>query len=121
MAGEIVHVEFLSQDADRAQRFWSGLFGWEFGGGMPEMDYRMAQTSPGAGAAIYATEDRDGHPKYYFNTDDIEASTAKVRELGGEAGAKQPVPGHGWFAVCSDSEGNAFHLWQADDSAGPPT
>ena len=45
MAGEIVHVEFPAADADRAQRFWSGLFGWEFeDSGMPEMDYRMAQT-----------------------------------------------------------------------------
>ena len=30
MAGEIVHVEFLSEDADRAQRFWEGLFGWKW-------------------------------------------------------------------------------------------
>jgi predicted enzyme related to lactoylglutathione lyase len=29
-----------------------------------------------------------------------------------------PVPGHGWFARCRDSEGNAFHLWQSDSSAG---
>ena len=52
MAGEIVHVEFMAEDVDRAQRFWSGLFGWKFGdSGMPEMDYRMAQTGPDSGAA----------------------------------------------------------------------
>ena len=28
MAGEVVHVEFPSGDADRAQAFWGGLFGW---------------------------------------------------------------------------------------------
>jgi predicted enzyme related to lactoylglutathione lyase len=42
-----------------------------------------------------------------------------VRELGGEAEAKSPVPGHGWFAACKDSEGNEFHLWQADSAAAP--
>ena len=119
MAGEIVHIEFASADADRAQGFWGGLFGWKFeDSGMPEMDYRMAQTSPTAGAAIYASDDRDGHPKYYFATDDIDASSAQVRELGGTADAKVPVPTHGWFAACTDSEGNAFHLWQADSAAG---
>ena len=45
MAGEIVHIEFPSTDVDRAQRFWGGLFGWEFGDtAMPDFDYRMAQT-----------------------------------------------------------------------------
>ncbi len=120
MAGEIVHIEFVAEDADRAQRFWNGLFGWEFGdSGMPEMDYRMAQTGEGSGAAIYAGEN-PGHPKYYFDTGDIDASSARVRELGGSADDKTPVPGHGWFTACKDSEGNEFHLWQADASAAPP-
>src|SRR5262249_31952214 len=122
MAGEVVHIEFPSADADRSQRFWSGVFGWSFGdSGMPEMDYRMAQTGPGSGAAIYAAEERSGYPKYYLSTDDIEGSIGKVRELGGEAGEKTPVPGHGWFTECKDSEGNEFHLWQADSSAAPPS
>jgi predicted enzyme related to lactoylglutathione lyase len=118
MAGEIVHIEFPSEDADRAQRFWSGLFGWEFGdSGMPGMDYRMARTGPESGAAIYQSDLR-GHAKYYYATDDIDASCARVRELGGTAEAKAPVPTHGWFAACTDSEGNEFQLWQADSSAG---
>ena len=117
MAGEIVHVEFGSQDVDRAQRFWSGLFGWSFGdSGMPGIDYRMAQTGEGVGAALFASEE-PGNPNYYFATDDIEASMAKVRELGGEAEDKVAVPTHGWFAACHDSEGNAFRLWQGDEGA----
>jgi predicted enzyme related to lactoylglutathione lyase len=27
------------------------------------------------------------------------------------------VPGYGWFAACTDTEGNAFSLWQSDESA----
>jgi predicted enzyme related to lactoylglutathione lyase len=93
VAGEIVHMEFLAGDVDR-----------------------MTQTSPGCGAALYASEER-GHPTLYFATDDIDASCAQVRELGGSAEDKSPVPTHGWFAACSDSEGNEFHLWQADPGA----
>ena len=41
MAGEIVHIEFPSQDADRAAAFWGGLFGWQFGESMsPDFVYR---------------------------------------------------------------------------------
>ena len=119
MAGEIVHIEFPSRDADRAQAFWHGLFGWDFqDSGMPGMNYRMAQTGAGSGAAVFAADEHPGHPSFYFATTDIDASIAKVRELGGTADDRSPVPGHGWFAKCSDSESNAFHLWQQDESAG---
>jgi predicted enzyme related to lactoylglutathione lyase len=119
MAGEVVHVEFPSENPDRAQRFWSGLFGWSFAdSGMPGIDYRMAQTGPSSGAAIMASTEGTGHPNFYFASDDIDADLAKVADLGGTAGAKSPVPGVGWFAACADPEGNAFHLWQADTSAG---
>jgi predicted enzyme related to lactoylglutathione lyase len=118
MAGEIVHIEFPTADNDRAAAFWGGLFGWEFGGSVmgEEYDYRMARTSDISGAALMPSDDR-GHPVFYFDTPDIDATLAQVRALGGEAGDKQPVPTHGWFAACKDSEGNAFRLWQGDPSA----
>jgi uncharacterized protein len=119
MAGDIVHYEIAAKDADRAQAFWGGLFGWSFqGSGMPEMDYRMAQITESAGAALYAGPEKVGHPIVYHAVDDIDASIAKVNELGGSAEDKMPVPGHGWFAACKDTEGNSFSLWQGDSSAG---
>jgi predicted enzyme related to lactoylglutathione lyase len=118
MPGKIVHFELLAADADRASGFWRGLFGWEIGGSeMEGFDYRMFQTAPDQGGAIYPSEDAGTRPVVYFDTDDIEASIAKVRELGGEAEDKQPVPTHGWFASCKDTEGNAFNLWQPDSAA----
>ncbi|HEY5058083.1 MAG TPA: VOC family protein [Gaiellaceae bacterium] len=117
MAGEIVHIEFPSENVDRAQAFWGGLFGWEFGASAMEgFEYRMARTSETSGVAVFQSDER-GHPKYYYDTPDIEAASAKVRELGGTAEPKSPVPTHGWFAACTDTEGNAFNLWQADTSA----
>ena len=119
MSGEIVHIEFPAADADRATRFWEGLFGWKFArlgdarDGLPDgPDERVERRGH------LPVRRAPGHPNFYFATDDINASIAKVRELGGEAGERSPVPGHGWFASCSDSESNAFHLWQQDESAG---
>ena len=114
----VTHYEISASDVDRAQRFWSGLFGWEFGESvMPEGEYRMARTGEASGAAI-SSYGEPGHPNVYFDVDDIDASVAKVSELGGSAEAKAPVPGMGWFAACRDSEGNAFSLWQTDSTAG---
>ena len=54
MAGEVVHVEFPATDIDRAQRFWSAVFGWSFGDSvMPDMEYRMAQVNDNAGVTEY--------------------------------------------------------------------
>jgi uncharacterized protein len=116
MAGEIVHIEFPATDTDRAQAFWAGLFGWEFGPAMAEVDYRMARLSDTSGAAIMQSQET-GNPNYYYDVADIDASIAKVKELGGEAGDKQPVPTHGWFAAAKDTEGNSFFLWQGDPNA----
>jgi uncharacterized protein len=118
MAGNVVHYEISATDVDRAQGFWSGLFGWQFGeSAMPEGEYRMAQTGEQSGAAL-SSHGEPGHPTVYFDVDDIDAAIARVRELGGNADDKQPVPQFGWFTACQDTEGNAFSLWQGDRSAG---
>jgi uncharacterized protein len=118
MPGKIVHFELPSADADRASGFWSGLFGWQIAGSVMEgFDYRMFQAADDQGGAIMPSEQPGSGPIVYFDTDDVDASVAKVRELGGSAEDKQPVPTHGWFAVCKDTEGNSFCLWQGDENA----
>ena len=121
MAGELVHYELQAANADRAQQFWGGLFGWQFqGSGMPDVDYRMAQIDDRSGAAIFQTEEPKGHPNVYLSTDDIDASLAKVRELGGEAEDKGAIPEIGWQAACRDTEGNPFRVFQSDESVQRP-
>src|SRR3954447_19950840 len=100
MSAWIGHYEISASDVDRAQRFWSGVLGWEFGENvMPEGEYRMARTGEQSGAAV-SSSGSPGNPTVYFNVDDLEASLAKVRDLGGSAEEKSPVPGMGWFAHC---------------------
>lgn len=127
MTGNVLYMEFPSEDVDRAQRFWSGVLGWEFGNGLTEaFDYRMAQAGPDAAVAI-TPADEPGHPNVYIETADLDAALVRVRELGGEAGEIREVPGrlaaelpatalYGRFAGCKDSEGNAFDLMQRDAS-----
>lgn len=119
MAGKLVHVEFPVRDTKRGMDFYGGVFGWQFqDSGMPEIDYQMFQTAENQGGAIMQSESV-GNPVIYFDTDDIDATIAKVRELGGEAEDKQPIPTIGWFAGCKDPEGNEFSLYQSDPAAAP--
>jgi uncharacterized protein len=120
MAAKVVHIEFPAEDADRAQAFYESLFSVSFQSMEGPMDYRMADFGEGQGGAVYPRESGQSGLKVYFDTDDIDAQIAKIRELGGESEAKAPVPGFGWFAPCKDPEGNSFSLWQSDASAGPP-
>jgi len=118
MAGKVVHIEVPAADVDRASAFYSGVFSYEIGGSaMPDFDYRMFQQAEDQGGAVMASDKAGSGLVVYLDTDDIDASVAKVRELGGTADDKQPVPTHGWFAACKDTEGNSFSLWQADSSA----
>ena len=118
MAGKIVHFEVPAANADRASGFYSGLFGYDIGASaMDGFDYRMFQSAEDQGGAIMPSETAGSGLIVYLDTDDIDASVAKVRELGGTADDKQPVPTHGWFAACKDTEGNSFSLWQADTNA----
>jgi predicted enzyme related to lactoylglutathione lyase len=122
--GRVTFMEFPSKDIDRAQQFWSGVLGWEFGSGLTdEFDYRMAQVSPDTGVAI-TPGDEPGHPNVYMETADLDTALVRVQELGGEVGEVREVPAqlaaeipslainNARFAECKDTEGNIFNLVQ---------
>ena len=120
MPGSLVHFELPAQDTARAKRFWSGVFDWSFNDAMMEgFDYSMVRTGENQGGAVYPDDGSMRGPIVYFDTDDIEASIAKVRELAGRADDKQPIPRVGWFARCTDTEGNDFSLFQSDETVTP--
>ena len=117
MAGKMVHFELPATDTNRAKRFWSGVMGWEFGdSAMPGMEYYMVRTGDDQGGAVLSTDTPVTNPVVYFDTNDIDTSIAKVRELGGSSEDKMPIPGIGWFTHCTDTEGINFSLFQSDES-----
>ena len=105
--GNVVWFEVAGEDGGRARTFYGGLFGWEFQPFEEGADYQMTQHG-----AVYTNPDGRGI-LVYFGTSDIDASVARVRELGGQAGDPQEIPNVGRYAYCSDTEGNAFGLYQA--------
>ena len=119
MGKKVVHVEFPAKDLERGKKFWEGVGGWKIeDSGMPGMQYLMWQEGD-QGGGVYSMEGMSG-TTLYLGSDDMDADIAKVRELGGEADDKQPIPNIGWFARCKDSEGNEFALYQSDENAPMP-
>jgi uncharacterized protein len=121
MPGQVVHLEIPADDTVKGREFWGSLFGWQFEAFPGPFEYHVTQISAQTGAAITNMEPGKRGARAYFDVDDINAGAARVKELGGVADEPRPVPGMGWFAICQDTEGNEFGLWQNDPSAPAPT
>jgi uncharacterized protein len=111
MASSLVWFELPAADTDRARKFYARLFGWSFEP-FGDEDYHVTKEAQGA---VYGAPGETGLLAY-FGVDNVDAAVARVRELGGEAGEKQAVPGVGEYAHCSDPEGNRFGLYRAEVS-----
>ena len=118
MSGRLTHFELPADDTARARAFYSGLFGWEYTAWEGPLEYHMVQSEPSG--AIYPRQEDDAGPRIWFDAVDVDTQIARVRELGGEASDRAPIPGVGWFTLCTDTEGNRFGIIQSDESAAQP-
>jgi uncharacterized glyoxalase superfamily protein PhnB len=95
-------------DVERASAFYSALFGWQPVGEPTEDGRHVSNITPPGGL-------HGGEPgpsiTVYFRVNDIHATVARVRALGGDASEPQLLPS-GWNAACHDDQGVAFDLWQ---------
>lgn len=54
----------------------------------------------------------------YISVPSITTAAARVEKLGGTVcKTKTAVPGMGYFALCLDTEGNTFALWEMNERA----
>lgn len=115
----VVHFEIPANDVGRVKTFYSELFGWEIKQ-IPNMDYWIITTSGEkvVGGGIMKRQTPEQTITNYIDVPSVDEFSAKVEKLGGKVVTpKTPVPGMGYFAVCLDTENNAFGLWEADMSA----
>jgi predicted enzyme related to lactoylglutathione lyase len=118
---KVVHFEIPADDTARARQFWGDLFGIEWQTYDGEVEYHMfGNDDQQTGGGLMPRQDGQQGLTVYFGVEDIDAASAKVKELGGSVEEKQPVPGMGWLAHAKDSEGNDFSFWQPDDDAPQP-
>lgn len=116
----IVHFEIPFDDAERSLKFYTGLFGWKIDK-VPDMDYYgvvTAEEGKGVNGGMMKRQAPEQQICNYIDVESVVEYAAKVEELGGKIiMPKTPVPGMGWFAICLDTENNAFGLWEEDKEA----
>ena len=121
MPSRPTHFEIPVDDPDRAEGFYSAVFGWKFDRypGAPQY-YGMAttgQAEPGINGALFQRGD-SGVTSLTMEVASIEDVAEKIRSEGGKVlQEKTPIPGMGWFATCEDTEGNRFGLFTNDPNA----
>ena len=123
----VIHFEIHAADPERAIRFYSGLFGWNFASWGGPMEYWLIKTGEGTGVDGGLMRRKGGAPidggavnafVCTIDVTNIDAAFAKVTELGGQiALPKMPVPGIGWLFYAKDPEGNIFGVMQPDPTA----
>jgi len=118
--GQMGHVEIPADDPERAKRFYSELFGWQFQATPGYEGYHMFRAGPGeVGGAIGKRGEMARQTMVqYVSVDSIDDVAARVSGLGGEVIVpRTEVPGQGWYGVVRDSEGGEIGLWETTDQA----
>jgi predicted enzyme related to lactoylglutathione lyase len=109
------------EDQARAADFYEKVFGWDIQQweGAP---YWLATTGPDTEAGINGAlglKSKDfAVPVFVIEVPDIEAAIKSVEEAGAAiVHPKSPVPGAGYSAYFTDTEGNRMGLFETDESA----
>ena len=117
----IVWFEIPADDPERAKLFYSNLFGWKINPFPGSGDYSHID-SGGADDTPDGALKRRQRPEEpivnYVSVNSVDKFADKIAKLGGKVCmAKTAVPQMGYFAVCQDTEGNSFGLWESDANA----
>lgn len=117
----IVWFEIPADNPERAKKFYSALFGWKIEKFPGVTDYWHIDTGGGdrtRDGGLMARKHPDQPITNYVAVASVDESAAKVEKLGGKIClSKTAVPQMGYFAICLDTEGNQFALWEMNEKA----
>lgn len=125
--GTFCWAELATSDQKKATAFYTGLFGWQANESpMPDgTTYTMLEKDGAPVAALYAMDPGKTPPGMppnwlvYLAVDNADATAAKVKANGGSVMAEPfDVMDYGRMAVCADTMGATFAIWQAGTHPG---
>ena len=119
-----VHFEMSFEDAERIKGFYTKVFGWTFQQyGDDSMPYWLTTTGPDGEPGINGGMmlRQGGMPAGTTNTMGVESVDKAVDTIKSAGGKiileKMAVPGMGWVAYATDTEGNQFGVFEMDEKA----
>jgi predicted enzyme related to lactoylglutathione lyase len=115
--------ELLAAEPDKAFAFYNELFGWQRAGvEAGAMDtYQLLSAGNQTIGGIFAKRAREpvSFWLYYFNVDNIDAATKRLKDAGGRIfEGPVEVPGDTWVARCVDPQGATFAIQGKRGPAG---
>ncbi|VVB70927.1 Uncharacterised protein [uncultured archaeon] len=114
---DLIHFEIPADDVERAKKFYTDLFGWKLEK-YPGVEYWMIDAQDGIGGGMMKRQQPDQKIVDHFKVASVLESSAKVEKLGGKVLLpKMAVPNIGYFAICMDTEGNVFGIFENDPQA----
>jgi uncharacterized protein len=121
-SASIVWFEVPADDLGRAKEFYGSLFGWSFTKIPAAIDDYWHIDTGGKDATPDGGLMPRMHPKQsitnYVGVPSVTVAMKKVEKLGGTVcTSKTAVPRMGYFAICQDTEGNTFALWEMNERA----
>jgi uncharacterized protein len=120
-SAHIVWFEIPAGDTARAGKFYGRLFGWKINPFPGMTDYWHIDTGGGddtPDGGLMARKHETQPITIYINVPSVTRGMAKVQKLGGTVcKSKTAVPQMGYFAICRDTEGNEFALWEMNPKA----
>jgi len=120
-AASIVWFGIPADNVERARKFYAVLFGWKIERVPGPEEYWHIDTGGGDDTPDGGLKKREQPQEpvvNYVSVDSVADFSKKIAKLGGKiCMAKTAVPQMGYFAVCQETEGNAFGLWESDANA----
>jgi uncharacterized protein len=116
MANPVIHIELITTDAAKGEKFYTSLFDWQTEP-MPVPDsepYPVVKSAVGPNIGFFGMP-AGGRPYWltYIRVDDIKASVAKAKQLGATIVEEIAEFGdYGWSSVLADPTGAVFAIWQ---------
>ena len=117
-----IHFEIPADQPERAIAFYEKVFGWKVSKWEGPMPYWLVSTGdksqPGIDGGILARQHPGQGVVNTIGVMDLDASIAAVESAGGKIIApKMAIPGVGWLAYFTDTEGNPGGILQNDPAA----
>ena len=116
-----IHFEIPADQPERAIAFYQKVFGWRFQKWEGPMPYWLVRTGDGETGIDGGLLQRAFPGQGTVNPLDVPSCDEAVRKIetagGRVAVPKMAIPGMGWLAYCTDTEGNTFGVMQVDEKA----
>lgn len=118
---KIIHFELPADDPTRAITFYEKVFGWTISKWEGPMDYWLVTAGPddepGINGAITPRMMPEQVTTDTISVESVDESVKRIEEAGGRVTLpKRVIPGIGYIAYCTDTEGNVFGILQPDMS-----